>query len=166
MSRHGWSSVRLFCVAFVVAWSSSAALAASVVPFRATIDFAEHVAPSTDPAERCALIGTIGGAGTSTPLGPVQLTSRDCINPLSATSFLFVSDEVVLHLATGELIYAAYGGTLSLTDGVVRGSYFIYGGTGRFKRAGGLGTISGAEGLGPTKEAGGGRIELKGTLVY
>lgn len=166
MNRQGWSCVRLFCVAFVVALSSSAALAASIVPFRATIGFAEQVAPSTDPAEHCALIGTIGGGGTSTPLGPLQLTSRDCINPLSATSFLFVSDEVVLHLATGELIYAAYGGTLSLTDGVVRGSYFIYGGTGRFKRAGGVGTISGVEGLDPTTGAGGGQIELTGTLVY
>ena len=157
----------LSCFAFITAIAVPATSAATnAAPFRATISFTEQVGPPVDPTEHCFLIGVIEGTGVAGRLGTVELASRDCINPLSATSFLFLSDEVVLTLGSGEEIWAAYGGTLSAATGVIKGTYFIYGGTGRFVDATGVGTIDGFEALDPTSGAGQGQIQLKGTLSY
>lgn len=99
-------------------------------------------------------------------LGTVALTSIDCINPLSPKSFLFLSDELVLTLDTGEQIWAAYGGSLSATNGAIKGGYFVFGGTGRFENARGAGTIEGSEAIDFSIGAGSGQIELKGTIAY
>jgi len=166
MIRRPLPSLWLICTALMSGVFSASALAApAVTQLQATIVFSEQVLPSTNPAELCALIGTIAGAGTTTKLGPVQLASRDCINPVSATSFLFVSDDVVMTIG-GDELWAAYGGTLSATDGSIKGSYFIFGGTGRFKHAKGVGTIAGFEAIDFTTGAGQGRIELNGALTY
>ena len=160
-SKHAW----LFCVALVAALFSTVSIAASsIVPFRATIAFMEQAEPSSDA--NCYLSGHISGVGTAAKLGTVHLTSTDCINPLSPTSFMFLSDEVVLTAANGDQIWAAYGGTLSATNGVITGTYFIFGGTGRFDNATGVGTIDGFEVLDVSTGAGGGQIQLKGTLSY
>jgi hypothetical protein len=50
----------------------------------------------------------------------------------------------------------------NITTGQIQGTYLILGGTGRFKRAKGVGTIDGLEDI----SAGAGQIELKGTLSY
>ena len=161
-SQHVW----LYCVALVTALFSTAAIAAPVAaPFRATIAFTEQVGPTATNAD-CALTGTISGVGTAPKLGTVHLTSVDCINPLSPTSFLFLSDEVVLTLDGGDQIWAAYGGTLSATDGVIKGTYFIFGGTGRFANAAGVGKIDGFEAIDFGTGAGRGQIQLNGTLAY
>ncbi len=157
----------LSLVAFIASMASlvSAPAVAAWLPLQATITFTEQVHQSTD--RRCLLIGTIMGGGTAARLGTLQeVTSNDCINPLSTTTFLFVSDDVVLQLDSGEQIFAAYGGTLSSTNGAIRGSYFIYGGTGRFVNASGVGTIEGAENVNFQTGQGTGQIVLNGTLFY
>jgi hypothetical protein len=166
MIRRRPANTWLFCVALATGLFSPWVLAGpSVVPLRATIVFTEQVAPSTDPAEHCVLIGTISGSGVTTKLGPVQLASRDCINPVTPTSFLFLSDDVVLTVG-GDEIWAAYGGTLSAADGAIKGTYFIFGGTGRFAHATGVGTLDGFEALDFATDAGRGQIQLKGTVAY
>jgi len=153
----------LFCIALVAALFSSASLAAKTIPFNATIQFEEQIGAATGT---CFLTGAISGNGTATEIGPVSLASVDCINPISATSFLFVSDKVVLGVANGDQIWAAYAGSLSLTDGSIRGTYFVFGGTGRFKHARGFGTIQGSEAIDFRSGSGTGTITLTGTLVY
>jgi hypothetical protein len=138
--------------------------AAAYLPLDATINFSEQVRPSTD--SRCLLIGAIEGSGTANRLGALGVTSNDCINPVSTTSFIFVSDDVVLQLESGERIFAAYGDTLSAATGAIRGTYFIFGGTGRFTNATGIGTIQGGERIDFGTGHGSGQIELKGTLFY
>ena len=151
------------CIACIASLFPVAA-AAAYLPLSALITFNEQVRPSTEP--RCLLIGSIGGSGTATRLGSLSATSNDCINPVSTTSFIFVSDDVVLQLDSGEQIFAAYGGTLSATTGEIRGTYFIFGGTGRFSHATGVGTIQGGERIDFQTGQGTGQIELKGTLFY
>jgi hypothetical protein len=156
--QHAW----VCSIVLLTALFSSVPAAATTVALRATIAFTEQV--TTDPS--CYLIGTINGGGTATRLGNVQLSSTDCINPLSPTLFLFLSDTVVLTVDNGDQIFAAYGGTLSGTNGVIQGKYFIFGGTGRFENASGVGTIDGLEALDMPAGTGSGQIQLKGTLSY
>ena len=99
--------------------------------------------------------------GRGTKLGAVSLASEDCINPISATTFVFTSDKVVLG-AKGDQIWAAYAGTLSATDHSIHGTFVVFGGTGRFKDARGIGVIDGSEDL----STGTGQIQLKGALSY
>lgn len=154
----------LCCLALVTALFSTSVAASSTVPLQATVAFTEQVAPSTDP--KCLLTGTISGEGSAPRFGTVQLASVDCINALSATSFLFLSDEVVLTVANGDQIWAAYVGTLSASSGAIRGTFFIFGGTGRFENATGAGTIGGSEVIDFSTGTGKGRIQLKGAVTY
>ena len=94
----------LFCMMSMIAMYSPASRAASIIPFAATIGFDERIGPGTSA---CFLTGAIAGTGTATKLGAVSLGSEDCINPISATTFLFVSDKVVLS-ANGGQIWAAW----------------------------------------------------------
>jgi hypothetical protein len=146
----------------LVLWTSSAS--ASSVPLRATITIAEQVVPSSKAG--CLLTGSITGVGTTTKLGAIQLSSTDCINPLSTTAFLFVSDAVTLTVDGGDQLWAAYGGTLSATSGEIKGTYVIIGGTGRFEHATGVGTIEGVELIDVQTGSGNGQIQLKGTVFY
>jgi len=152
----------LFFIACFAAIDSTASFAASTIAFSAHIAMAEKVGPGTST---CFLTGTVHGVGSEATLGPLAVASEDCINPTSATSFLFVSDKVVLSARGGE-IWAAYIGSLSATDGSVRGTYFVFGGTGRFKDARGTGTIEGFEIVDFQNGRGTGRIQLTGALTY
>jgi hypothetical protein len=154
--------LRTLAVALATALLPTVSMAATVA-LRATIEFNEQTVPMGPP---CFLTGTISGNSTASSVGPIRLASSDCINPLSATTFLFVSDQVVLTMNSGEQIFAAYGGTLSATTGAIRGAYFIYGGTGRFQNASGVGKISGFENVNTTTGMGAGKIDLNGTLSY
>jgi hypothetical protein len=136
------------------------AAAPTVVPLQATIEIMEQIVAPEEAY--CFMTGKVSGASTVSSLGPLTLASSDCINPVTQTSFVFVSDDVVLTTAGGDQIWAAYGGTLSATTGQIQGTYLIFGGTGRYKRAKGVGTISGLEDI----SAGAGQIQLKGTLSY
>jgi hypothetical protein len=95
----------------------------------------------------------------------VTLVSTDCIIPMSATAFLFSSNQLVFTVvATGEQIVATYGGifTIEGTVGVITGGYNIDGGTGRFLHARGVGTVQGVEDL----STGQGSVQLNGTITY
>lgn len=164
MNRRFSKVVSTGCMALAPFLFPATSLAASptVVPLQATIAIAEQVLPATEADAHCTLIGAISGTGSAGSLGPLTVTSRDCINPANATSFVFASDEVVLTTAGGDQIWAAYGGTLSASTGQIQGAYVIFGGTGRFKRAKGIGTIDGFENI----SVGSGQIQLKGTLAY
>jgi hypothetical protein len=114
-----------------------------------------------------ALAVTIFGSGTASKVGTVSVTSTDCINPLppAYTSFAFASSHVVLATAHGDQIWATYAGILS-AEGVITGTYFVYGGTGRFAKAVGGGTLNGFEEIVPATGAGSGQIQLQGFLSY
>ena len=155
----------LGCIALsmpLLLWVSPAS--ANSVSLRATIAITEQVAQSTQAG--CLLTGTITGIGTTTKLGEIHLTSTDCINPLSTTAFLFVSDAVTLTVDGGDQLWAAYGGRLSTRNGAINGTYVIVGGTGRFEHATGIGTISGVEQIDLETGSGNGQIQLKGTIFY
>jgi hypothetical protein len=158
--------LQLLCLALTIGLLPSMVSAApKPAPFQATVNFTEEVSAPTDPSSPCLLIGTISGQGVATKLGPVYLESTDCIVPLSSTLFLFSSQQVVLTDNNGHEIWATYGGTLSAQTGVITGSYFIHGGTGRYSNAIGAGTINGFESLDPAT-GGTGQIQLRGTLSY
>ena len=137
----------------------------SNAPFQATILFSEQVAPGGSLP--CYLVGTISGTGVATTLGAVTLASTDCVNPLppTYTSYVFSSSHVVLTATNGDQVWATYYGVLS-SQGVITGTYVIYGGTGRNANATGSGTLQGFETIDPATGAGTGQIHLAGTLSH
>jgi hypothetical protein len=128
-------------------FASEVAEAGPAVPFKATIAISESIQPIGTPP--CFLIGDISGTGVATHLGRVTLVSRDCINPISETEFWFFSNLVVLTIATGEQVFAAYDGNLTIEGaaGTITGDFQIVGGTGRYEQATGAGTVQGVEDL-------------------
>ena len=136
--------------------------AQSPVPFKATIAITETLQNIGAPP--CIFLGNITGTGIATHLGKVTLASTDCINPMSLTVFVFYSDNVALSLANGDQISASYSGTLTAEGpvGVITGGYKITGGTGRYARATGAGTVQGVEDM----TTGKGQIQLIGTISY
>ena len=136
--------------------------AAESAPFKATIAITETIGPSNLPT--CFLLGQISGTGLASHGGKVTVASTDCIIPMNATTFSFSSERVVLTVASGEQIWASYGGTLTAEGpiGVIAGGYLIIGGTGRYAGATGAGTIQGVEDM----TTGKGQIQLIGTIVY
>jgi hypothetical protein len=159
-------SCRIFLAVVVVTlFASGVAEAQSTVPFKGTFAIAELL-QSPDETEPCFQVGVISGSGPATPhVGKLTLVSRDCIIPMSATAFLFSSNQLVFTVvATGEQIVATYGGifTIEGTVGVITGGYNIDGGTGRFLHARGVGTVQGVEDL----STGQGSVQLNGTITY
>ena len=157
--------IQLLCVMLVTgSFSPLVSAGATHAPFHATISFSEEIVP-TDSAP-CFLVGTIEGTGVIPTLrhDSVALTSTDCINPLppTFTSYAFSSSNVVLTTSKGAL-WATYSGILS-SNGVITGTFVIYGGSDDFANASGSGTLLGFETIDPT--GGTGQIKLKGTLSY
>jgi hypothetical protein len=152
----------LFALFVATLLAPEVAKAQSVVPFKATIAISESIQPiGSGP---CFLVGDISGTGVATHLGKLTLVSRDCINPISETAFSFFSNQLVLTVANGDQIFAAYCGTFTIegTVGVITGGYQITGGTGRYAEATGAGTVQGTEDLNTGK----GAIQLVGTISY
>jgi hypothetical protein len=164
MPRFSLRHLQLVCLAMLVCSIAPPVTAApKSAPFQATIGFLEQLS-LPDPVSPCLFIGQISGDGNAANLGNLHLSSTDCIVPLATNLFIFSSQQVVLTLTGGE-IWATYGGTLTVDTGVIAGLFFIHGGTGRFVRATGAGTISGREALDPST-GGRGEIQLTGTLSY
>jgi hypothetical protein len=156
-------SFRLSCQLFLALvvttlLAAGAARAQSAVPFKATIAITETIQVIGSPP--CVLTGNISGTGSATHLGKLTLVSTDCINPISETAFSFSSNQIVVTTASGEQIFATYGGTLTL--GVIMGGYQIVGGTGRYSQATGAGKLQGVEDINTGK----GQIQLTGTISY
>lgn len=148
------------------------ATAAGEVPFEATLAVREVVAFTLLPP--CFAIGALTGSGIARPLGRVSAVSQDCINPLgefdpASGSYHFASTGtgLVFKTADGSLLHATYSGTLSHRPGApheISGHFVITGGTGRYARATGGGTLSGYEDIGAVV-IGVGQVVFKGTIV-
>jgi hypothetical protein len=119
------------------------------------------------PSARCAsqFGGTIMGYGVSTSLGKVSFLASDCITP-NGNSFTFSEGRFMITTMTGELLFASYNGQFVPTgEGTkyvfTNASYAITGGTGRYAKATGSGTLSGGEDM----ATGQGNIQLKGRIL-
>jgi len=158
----------------------AAALAAAVLPatartdeqpFEATIDLHETLAFTG--ALPCMFIGSLNGTGVASYLGQVSAAAQDCVNPVPtasgapAFSFASTAPGAVFTTASGEKLYATYGGLLLPRTGAphaVKGIFTITGGTGEYAGATGDGTITGVEEINMAMQTGSGRVSFTGTI--
>jgi len=120
------------------------------------------------PSARCAsqFGGTIMGYGSSALLGKVTFLTSDCITQNGPT-FTFSDGRFMITTMSGELLFASYNGQFVPTgDGtkyvLSNASFSITGGTGRYDKASGSGTLGGGEDM----ATGQGNIQLKGRILY
>jgi hypothetical protein len=119
----------------------------------------------TGPSPRCPskFGGTLAGVGDSAQMGRVVFMANDCITP-APPLFSFAGRFFVTTL-TGEQIYANYSGqfvpTGEGTKYVFSGATFqITGGTGKYAKASGGGTLTGTEDI----VTGNGNLKLAGQV--
>lgn len=111
--------------------------------------------------------GTISGHGTSEAMGgKVVFIATDCITPVGPL-FNFSGGKFIVMTTSGEQIFANYSGQFVPTgDGakyVFSGATFqITGGTGKFSKVSGGGTLTGGEDM----ITGTGTIKLTGRALY
>jgi len=145
--------------------SAAAASAASVTkPLSVSAVIQERVGPMP----RCAsqFGGVITGHADSALLGRSVVVSSDCITP-SGPLFNFSQGKMVIVTLTGEQIYADYSGQFVPTG---EGAKFVFsnatfqitGGSGRYWRASGGGTLTGGEDM----VTGVGTAVLNGKITY
>jgi hypothetical protein len=120
------------------------------------------------PSARCAsnFGGTIMGFGSSELLGKLTFLASDCITP-SGASYNFSDGRFMITTMTGELLFASYNGQFVPTGEGTKfvfsnASFTINGGTGRYFKATGSGTLNGGEDM----ATGQGTIQLKGRVLY
>lgn len=137
----------------------AAAGPASTKPFEVTGVFQERTAPKLSCPSQFG--GTLAGTGDSPQLGRIVFLADDCITPVPPL-FNFTGRFIVTNLR-GEQVYANYSGQFVPTgEGskyVFSGATFqITGGTGKYAKASGGGTLTGAEdivtGIGDLKLSG------------
>jgi len=158
-------SLRLAASALLLA-SSGAVLAANTVNVPIEINGVLQEIPG--PSLRCPskFGGTIIGRGEGALTGPVAFIANDCITP-SGTSFTFSAGKMIVIGVGGDQIFADYSGQFVPT-GV--GTNFVFsnatfqvtGGTGRFSKATGGGSLNGGEDM----ATGQGTIKLSGRISY
>ena len=175
MSRRPLRAAVLAMACLAPACFSSWAQAQSLKSFKAVLTFEEYV--NFPGALPCYGIGQLRGTGQATAgLGSVRATSQDCINPLGLdpnvpTAFGFVSGTglqgLVFTTSTGEQVHAVYAGTLTPQAGrpyAINGFFVVTGGTGRYARASGGGTLTGTENIAASPAQG--EIALTGRIAY
>ena len=145
---------------------SSATMAASTVNVPIEINGVLTEIPG--PSLRCPskLGGTIIGRGEGALTGPVAFIANDCITP-SGTSFTFSAGKMIVLTVAGDQIFADYSGQFVPTG---EGTKFVFsnatfqvtGGTGKFSKATGGGTLNGGEDM----ATGQGTIKLSGKISY
>lgn len=126
----------------------------------------------------CFATGSITAKGRSDLLGEVSASSEDCINPKgvfdpsvpASNSFVFANPAAPMRLVTanGDLLLMSYVGNLTAREGGphrIRGHFIITGGTGRFLRATGGGTLSGHEDISLVL-SGQGTVVARGSIVH
>jgi hypothetical protein len=119
------------------------------------------------PSARCPsnFGGNIAGYGNSDLFGRVVFLSSDCITP-NGVNFTFSDGHFMITTMSGDLVFANYSGQFVAT-GVGTNYVFsnatfqITGGTGKYARASGVGTISGGEDMATGK----GTIQLTGRVL-
>lgn len=152
--------------AAVLVLSSFVASAAPAVtkPFNLSGAFLEVPGPSARCASKFG--GNIIGHGDSTVTGKVVFLSSDCITQNGGT-FTFSDGKFVILANNGDQIFANYSGQFVPTG---QGSNFVFngatyqitGGTGKFKRASGGGSLNGTEDM----ATGQGSLQLSGQITY
>lgn len=158
-------SVRLATSALLLA-ASSVALASSTI--NVPIEINGVLQEITGPSLRCPskFGGTIIGRGEGKLTGPVAFIANDCITP-SGTSFTFSAGKMIIIGVGGDQIFADYSGQFVPT-GVgtsfvfSNASFQVTGGTGKFSRASGGGSLTGGEDM----ATGQGTIKLSGKISY
>lgn len=136
-------------------------------PSAQAFDVSGVLQEAVGPSLRCPtkIGGTIAGYGDSTLLGKVVFLSSDCITPNGVT-YTFSDGLFMITTLTGELVFASYGGQFVPTG---QGTNFVFnsatftitGGTGKYAKATGGGTLSGGEDMATGK----GTIKLSGTIL-
>ena len=122
------------------------------------VAIAETLTPEDSPS--CPFIGTITGGGYATELGAVTVQATDCFAQTDTTSFAFKTRPgtvVTLTTASGDQLFGTYSGTAvgnPFPVLAINGNVTFNGGTGRFKRASGSGTLQGVENIGTTPAVG------------
>lgn len=171
------------CLTLVGALAAANATAGDgTVGFTATLKTTEFLLP----AENCKSgLGGIGvGAGTTnlftkkpaTDKTTAVLSSFDCVNPgEGGKTFFFGPGNFALTGPGGESIFATYSGTLYLSGGTAEvpvytfgndAMFQITGGTGRYAKAVGSGTISGTETINQATGTAQGSFSAVGKIVY
>jgi len=157
------SSLRLATLSVLMFASVGAFAAPAANPLQISGVFQEQVGPSA----RCASSfgGSIAGHGSSALVGQVAFVAKDCIMP-SGPLYNFSHGHFIVVTTTGEQIMASYSGQMVPTgvgaQYVFSGATFqITGGTGRYAKANGGGTLSGGEDL----ASGSGRLQLAGQIL-
>jgi hypothetical protein len=158
-------SLRLAASALLLA-ASSATMAAGAVNQPIEINGVLQEIPG--PSLRCPsqFGGTIIGRGEGALTGPVAFIANDCITP-SGTSFTFSAGKMIVIGVHGDQIFADYSGQFVPTGEGTKfvfsnASFQITGGTGRFSKATGGGSLTGGEDM----ATGVGTIKLSGKISY
>lgn len=118
------------------------------------------------PSARCpsGVGGSIAGFGDSALLGRVVVLTSDCFSQSGAT-FSFGAGHMIITTMTGDLLFADYSGQ-ALPTGVGTNlafnsaSFQVTGGTGKYAKASGGGSITGTE----DGATGKGTIQLSGRI--
>jgi hypothetical protein len=153
-------------VTLLLAASASASAAEWMVQ---TLEVEGTLVEATGPADRCPskFGGTISGHGNSAMMGgKVVFIATDCITP-APPLFNFSNGKFVVMTTSGDQIFANYSGQFVPTgEGakyVFSGATFqVTGGTGKFSRITGGGTLTGGEDM----ITGAGNIKLSGRVMY
>lgn len=156
------------------------------VDFTASVNTTEFLLPAEQCAQGASGIGA--GVGTTnlftkkptTETTKVVLTSFDCVYPPADATIgpiKFSQGKFSLTGAGGDTIFATYSGTLNpigydQRTGVVTyefakdTTFNIQGGTGRYSKAVGAGTIGGTEAINPATSTAQGKLLATGSIVY
>jgi hypothetical protein len=153
-------------VSLLLAASASASAGSWVVK---PIEIEGVLVEATGPADRCLskFGGTISGHGESKLMGgKVVFIATDCITPVGPL-FNFSNGKFVVMTTSGDQIFANYSGQFVPTGEGARyvfsgATFQVTGGTGKYARATGGGTLSGGEDM----VTGAGDIKLSGNLLH
>jgi hypothetical protein len=157
------SSLRLTTLSLLMFASIGASAAPAANPLQISGVFQEQAGPSA----RCTSLfgGSLAGHGSSALVGQVAFVANDCITP-SGPLYNFSHGHFIVITTTGEQILADYSGQMVPTGVGAQyefsgGTFQITGGTGRYAKASGGGTLSGGEDL----ATGSGRLQLAGQIL-
>lgn len=123
----------------------------------------------------CPIAGMISGIGEATLLGKTILAATDCVSlPTPANPYFnSTNGKFVLTMHTGETLFATFTVKIAATSTpslyeLTDGTFSITGGTGRYTRAYGSGTLTGQETLSvnPFAIPATGTITVKGIITY
>jgi len=153
-------------VSLLLAASATASAGDWVV---AQLDVEGTLVEAVGPADRCPskFGGTISGHGKSNMMGgKVVFIATDCITPVGSL-YNFSNGKFIVMTTSGDQIFANYSGQfVPIGQGakyVFSGATFqVTGGTGKFKKASGGGSLTGDEDM----ITGTGNIKLAGRLLY